>query len=169
MPQRREAVETGPDAVWCGAAHEWLAARGERHRPPCAVVPVPLEHANTRSLDASNTQHYASGFKLLRNAGIRATPNTCWDGRGCWTHPWARKYYFGTPNWALPTDVPGMWQVRACAATRMDRAICHSLPRDPGGAGPQYKPARLTEAPPPSYANDTCDHLTQLYWRSHHF
>ena len=62
--QLSHGSEAGPDAVWCGAAAEWWALRRDTaaFRPGCAVVPVPIWHDDTRSLDAGSALHFNNGF-----------------------------------------------------------------------------------------------------------
>ena len=162
--------EAGPDAVWCGAAAEWWSAsRGDTagFRPACAVVPVPIRHDDTRSLAAGTTQHFVKGFKVLRDAQIRKTrQGGCSQGRACMIHRWTR--YQPVPSWPLPTDVAGMEQVRACAATRMHRAVCSSLPRDRTGGGVRFSAS--SSSPEATHLPSVkCDELSGLYWRSNSF
>ena len=65
-------VETGPDAIWCGAAEDWATAHpAHRRRTACAIFPVPIGHDNTLSLASKNDAHYLAGWRLLHEAGIR--------------------------------------------------------------------------------------------------
>ena len=180
--QLKYGSEAGPDAVWCGAAAEWWSAsRGGTaiFRPACAVIPVPIWHDDTRSLAALSTQHFHLGFKVLREAQIRKTrQGGCWQGRACMTHRWTR--YQPIPGWPLPTDVAGVEQVRACAATHMHRAVCSSLPRDRTGGGVRFSSSssvradtsgQLLSSPGPATPLHSvkCDELSGLYWRSNSF
>lgn len=179
--QLKYGSEAGPDAVWCGAAAEWWSASkggSVGFRPACAVVPVPIRHDDTRSLAAGNAQHFIKGFKVLREAQIRSSP-AC-DRPSCRfsPHRWTR--YQPVPDWPLPTDVAGMEQVRACAATRMHRAVCSSLPRDRAGGGVRFSASsfaradtsgQLPSSPGPAahLHSVKCDELFGLYWRGNAF
>ena len=178
--QLSHGSEAGPDAVWCGAAAEWWALRRDTaaFRPGCAVVPVPIWHDDTRSLDAGSALHFNNGFKVLRDAEIRYQPRRGCQGRACMVHNWTR--YQPVPNWPLPTDVAGMEQVRACATTRMHHAVCSSLPRDRTGGGVRFSASvsaraetsgQLASSPGPAthLHSIKCDELTGLYWRRNSF
>ena len=147
--------EAGPDAVWCGAAKEWAGMQNATMpREACAVLTVPIAHANTKSLKAKNMLHVEGGFALLQAARIRrhlrdslGDPPMCYR-HNCSRHRWFR--YQPAPNWQLPIDEEGLEQVKACAVMRED------------GAVGQCRSSASAVAP-------GCDGLFSLYWRSHEY
>lgn len=143
-------VEWGIDSIWCAAAAEWAP-----QRTPCAVLTVPLDHDNTRSMDAKGGRHAIHGFRLLAHAGLRSRLQLGCKGN-CSTHPWYRMQ--PTPAWKLPKTARDIEDVAACAVTEGDteEGDC--------GAGRGGTKAATTTKPA---ANSRCDELVRLCGASH--
>lgn len=188
--QLRYGVEWGPDSVWCRAAEWWLAAQNVS-RTPCAVLMVPIEHANTKSLaDSKGGSHANHGFRLMHRAGLREHLARC-KGAQCRKHPWFG--YQPAPGWRPPASARGIAQVRACATSAPAREECaartrkHALASVLHAAGPRrgepppvgppphvFNRSTLTwqapdgaplVVPPARAAGAACDGLVELYWR----
>lgn len=183
-------VETGPDAIWCGAAAEWAAeqSRGVSRgtaagvqlvREACALLTVPIGHDDTRSLVARTASHVEAGFVLLFRARIRRplrdslgeTPR-CYR-HNCSMHRWFR--YSPSPNWALPTDETGLRQIHACVVRReLGGGQCHRGRHAHGEEEVTTSTMRLElrhelRAQEAARRASSCDGMHQLYWSTHEY
>mmetsp|Transcript_41940 Transcript_41940/g.84166 ORF Transcript_41940/g.84166 Transcript_41940/m.84166 type:complete len:320 (-) Transcript_41940:442-1401(-) len=60
----------GTDSIWCGAAKEYGRVQSKTTRDPCAVITVPIDHRNTKSIGSKDTTYLQHGWGLLVKAGI---------------------------------------------------------------------------------------------------
>ena len=129
-------VSWGTDALWCGAALEYSARYLHDTRASCAVIPVPIEHHNTRSIGAKGSSYIHDGFRLLEQAGILAglggskhracAPGDAgpFPGLGCariahrWWSPFANQACLSRRP-VLPSS---LGHVQQCASTQLARA-----------------------------------------------
>ena len=166
--QLRFRVDSGPDAIWCGAAAEWAAARNT-DRPACAVLTEPIGHDDGVAQDKSPHSmrsyadknkmrgHVDASFNLLDQAGIRM-PLRWALGRQCVRHNCSRHRWFlfsPQPGWKLPRDEAGLRQVHACSVLKERRELCRT-------GGPF-----LPEGERPRRRRVECDGMLGLYWREH--
>ena len=133
-----QGVEWGLDGVWCSAAAAWALAANVS-RTACAVIAVPIDHDNSRSMAAGTGRHSHHGYRLLTKAGLRHSTIFCKSGEGCLAHPWFR--FQPAPAWKAPRTPIEEEQVRLCAVadTIGRRAVC---PQDNAPSG-----AQLAEVP----------------------
>jgi hypothetical protein len=153
--QLRLKAETGPDAIWCGAAAEWIVSLQQSQRVACAVIAVQIGHDDQRSLDGRRASHFARGFGVLDVARVRSSlwrmqqpliVNNKTVGcrrTACTRHRWF--LYQPVPGWTIPDDEWGLRQVRACTLTKEDVAADR-------GRGAQRGPERVTSRPAACHA-----------------
>ena len=79
--QRRINIAWGLDWTWCGAASEWNSSR-----LGCAIIDVPVEDMNTKTMGQKNRRFTAAGFDLVYRAGLRR--QWCWEPKCCALHKW---------------------------------------------------------------------------------
>lgn len=141
-------VSWGTDAIWCGAAKEY-ATQHNLTREPCAIVTVPMDHINTKSIGSKGKGYLMNGYRLLEKAGIvefrhhHCAPNDPFrtKGFGCpgKPHPWATfnlgmEMCYSKP----PTQPSALAHVRRCAAFDLggcDAAANGVSPSDDGCRG----------------------------------
>ena len=129
--------------IWCGAAKEY-AAYHKLMRDPCAVIPVPIDHANTKSIGAHSGRYIDAGFRLLERAKIamfrhhacslESTSRT--SGHGCIEH--SHRWFTSFATLACEAKEPPkreeeLEHVRRCAALSFDG--CDGSVGGGGGGG----------------------------------
>ena len=123
-------VSWGTDAIWCGAAKDY-ATQHNLTREPCAIVTVPIDHVNTKSIGSKGAAYQTKGFRLLERAGIvqfrhhHCAPNEPppKHGHGCpgKPHPWATFNLATKMCESKPPTLPSeLVHVRRCAALDYD-------------------------------------------------
>ena len=122
-------VSWGTDAIWCGAAKEYASERNLT-RDACAVVVVPIDHADTKSISSKGGSYIMHGFKLLEAAGIaRFRKHACAEGTaptsgpGCLdiSHRWLSTFaYRACDAKTRPTSPSDLVHVQRCAALSLE-------------------------------------------------
>lgn len=117
-------VSWGTDALWCGAAIEYARQVRPSSRAACAVVTVPIDHDNTKSIGARGSEYISNGFRLLERAGI-TSPRCVGGGRlptpSCAprVHPWWSPFANQVCASRQPTHGIGLAHVMRCASATL--------------------------------------------------
>ena len=121
--QQRHHVSWGTDAIWCGAAMEYRRRVQPTPRAACAVVTVPVNHANTRSLGARDGEYIGNGMKLLEESGIATqgclAKTTLPMGCKEQSHRWWSPFAVQVCRAARPFSQSGLQHVARCASTQL--------------------------------------------------
>jgi hypothetical protein len=162
-------VSWGTDAIWCGAAKEF-AAMHHLTRDPCAVITVPIDHMNTKSIGSKGGSYLVHGFRLLERAKIvnfrhhactvddpfRKTGWGCPDRKSI--HPWFNPFmYHVCEHRTRPNTPSDMLLVQRCASSRL-RDSC-----DVDGGGRGDAATIRIHGYNDTDRRETCRELTPLY------
>ena len=80
--EKKWNVDFGVDSMWCAAARARYPSASA-----CAVIHVPMQHADLHTQKYRLGDYFRRGFALLEEAGMRR-PLPCWHPRNCTLHPW---------------------------------------------------------------------------------
>jgi len=156
-------VSWGTDALWCGAAMEYNRLVRPSARAACAVVTVPIDHDNTKSIGARGGEYIKHGFRLLEHAGI--TSKRCLGGSrvpsascAAHVHKWWSPFANQVCAQLRPSSPAAMAIVQRCASIRLEGCASGHRRR-----GAEFGHLTRSSSPAEPVEPDTCDELQPLF------